>query len=373
MADPSNTFRFGDFELDVPAYALRRRGVHVRLERQPMDLLILLVERRQQLVSRSDIVDRLWGKDAFIDVETGINTAIRKIRHVLDDAPEPVRGNGFRQGVSLHRAGRRDIRPAAVGLAAPSQLSLAPSAGGDPRVFVELAVANEVPTPRSERWHWRWVGGGAMGIAMLAMAGVWFLRPVRAPTGPVPAMRVVQLTALSGYEFGRVSPDGRQVLFEWDGERQSNRDIYVQLVGSSDPHPLTTDPADDVAPFWSSDGRQIAYVRRGADPFSGYIRVMSSLGGADRQVSDFPVMVPATWSPDDRYLVAGRAASLDAAHPANGLYLIPVQGGEPRNPYQTAGARRGSNANDIHQTAIASRTYRVRDRASAGPPATSTW
>ena len=88
MPDPSETFRFGDFELDVPAYGLRRRGVHVKLERQPMDLLILLVERRQQLVSRSDIVDRLWGKDAFIDVETGINTAIRKIRHVLDDAAE---------------------------------------------------------------------------------------------------------------------------------------------------------------------------------------------------------------------------------------------------------------------------------------------
>ena len=168
--------------------------------------------------------------------------------------------------------------------------------------------ANEVPTPRSERWHWRWVGGGAMGIAMLALAGLWFLRPVRATTAPVPAMRVVQLTALSGYEVGRVSADGRQVLFEWGGERQSNRDIYVQLVGSSDPHRLTTDPADDVAPFWSSDGRQIAYVRRGADPFSGHIRVMSSLGGSDRQVSDFPVMVPATWSPDDRYLVAGRAA-----------------------------------------------------------------
>src|SRR6476646_6958228 len=102
MPEPSETFSFGDFELDVPAYGLRRRGVHVKLERQPMDLLILLVEHRQQLVSRSDIVDRLWGKDAFIDVETGINTAIRKIRHVLDDAPETPRfvetisGKGYR-------------------------------------------------------------------------------------------------------------------------------------------------------------------------------------------------------------------------------------------------------------------------------------
>ena len=91
-----------------------------------------------------------------------------------------------------------------------------------------------------------------------------------------------------------------------------------------------SDPADDVAPMWSSDGRQIAYVRRGPGPFSGHVRVMSSLGDSDRQVSDFLVSVPAAWSPDDRYLVAGWAAPPDATHPTNGLYLIPVPGGEPR-------------------------------------------
>ena len=53
----------------MAGYELRRRGRRVRLERQPMDLLILLVERRGQLVSRNDIVERLWGKDVFIDVE----------------------------------------------------------------------------------------------------------------------------------------------------------------------------------------------------------------------------------------------------------------------------------------------------------------
>src|SRR3982750_1583883 len=109
MPDSSETFRFGDFELDVPAYGLRRRGVQVKLERQPMDLLILLVERRQQLVSRGDIVDRLWGKDAFIDVETGINTAIRKIRQVLDD---PAETPGFVQTIS--GKGYRFIAPVDV-------------------------------------------------------------------------------------------------------------------------------------------------------------------------------------------------------------------------------------------------------------------
>ena len=59
--DVPQTFRFGDFQLDVAGCSLRRGGQQVRLERRPMDLLILLVQRRRELVSRSDIVERLWG------------------------------------------------------------------------------------------------------------------------------------------------------------------------------------------------------------------------------------------------------------------------------------------------------------------------
>ena len=102
IPDPPGTFRFGDFELDAGAYELRRNGRPVRIERQPMDLLLLLVERRRQLVQRSEIIDRLWGKDVFVDVETGVHTAIRKIRRALHDSPdapifvETVPGKGYR-------------------------------------------------------------------------------------------------------------------------------------------------------------------------------------------------------------------------------------------------------------------------------------
>src|SRR5688572_28534685 len=95
-------FRFGDFVLDVAAYELRRNGQRVRLERQPMDLLILLVGLRGQLVSRSQIVDTLWSKDVFVDVENGVNTAVRKLRQALRDSPdaprfiETVPGKGYR-------------------------------------------------------------------------------------------------------------------------------------------------------------------------------------------------------------------------------------------------------------------------------------
>jgi DNA-binding winged helix-turn-helix (wHTH) protein len=96
------TLRFRDFELDVEAYQLRRQGRPIRLERRPMELLILLVEQRWRLVSRSDIAERLWGKDVFVDVETGVNIAIRKIRQALRDSAEKpafvetVVGKGYR-------------------------------------------------------------------------------------------------------------------------------------------------------------------------------------------------------------------------------------------------------------------------------------
>ena len=102
MSNSREKFRFGHFELDVAAYELRRNGRPIRLERQPMDVLIMLVERRGLLVSREDIVDRLWGKDVFVDVETGVHTAIRKIRQALRDSREEpvfvetVTGKGYR-------------------------------------------------------------------------------------------------------------------------------------------------------------------------------------------------------------------------------------------------------------------------------------
>ena len=102
MSTAAGIFRFREFELDLAAYELRRQGRPVRLERQPMDLLILLVERRRQLVSRSEIIDRLWGKDVFVDVETGVNTAISKVRQALRDSTdtpvfvETVAGKGYR-------------------------------------------------------------------------------------------------------------------------------------------------------------------------------------------------------------------------------------------------------------------------------------
>lgn len=87
---PENKVCFADFELDFARFQLCRSGQPVRLEGLPLQLLMFLVEHQGQLVTREQIASSLWGKDVFVDVEQGINTAIRKIRMALaDDSAQP--------------------------------------------------------------------------------------------------------------------------------------------------------------------------------------------------------------------------------------------------------------------------------------------
>lgn len=99
---PAGFYKFDEFELDGAQFELRREGRALRVERIPLELLILLVERNGDLVARQEIIERLWGKDVFLDTDQGINTAIRKIRTALrDDADksryiQTVSGKGYR-------------------------------------------------------------------------------------------------------------------------------------------------------------------------------------------------------------------------------------------------------------------------------------
>jgi predicted ATPase/DNA-binding winged helix-turn-helix (wHTH) protein len=99
----SDLIQFGDeFDLDPRSYVLRCAGRVLKLERVPMELLLLLIEGRGQLVTRDQIIERVWGKDVFLDTDNSINAAIRKIRQVLKDDPEQPRfvqtitGRGYR-------------------------------------------------------------------------------------------------------------------------------------------------------------------------------------------------------------------------------------------------------------------------------------
>jgi len=92
----------GEVELDLGRYELRRSGRRIKLEKKPMELLIFLLERREQMVLREEIVKKLWRSDLFIDTEKNVNNIVRKLRTALgDNADKPrfletVVGKGYR-------------------------------------------------------------------------------------------------------------------------------------------------------------------------------------------------------------------------------------------------------------------------------------
>src|SRR3974390_1073616 len=77
--------RFGIFEVDSRAGELRRQGVKVKLQEQPFQLLVMLLERPGENVTREELQRKLWPADTFVDFERGLNRAVNKLREALDD------------------------------------------------------------------------------------------------------------------------------------------------------------------------------------------------------------------------------------------------------------------------------------------------
>lgn len=179
----SQRLRFRDFELDSSEFQLCRAGRRIRLERKPMELLILLAEKPGELVSREEIIGRVWGKDFFFDAERGVNNAVRKIRAALNDETDQPRfvetifGKGYRFIASVERV----PAPAAW----PAPLPAVPRAG-----------------PQPSRWRLAWVPV-VIGAALLAVGFGFDVAGIRkrifSPgVPPIHSLAVLPLENLSG-------------------------------------------------------------------------------------------------------------------------------------------------------------------------------
>jgi len=148
----------------------------------------------------------------------------------------------------------------------------------------------------------------AVAVTLLLAAGAaWFL--LRPASKTLPPMRSVPLTTYAGSEgHPSFSPDGSQVAFHWNGEKQDNWDIYVKLVEGGTPLRLTTNPAADHGPEWSPDGRQIAFIREGAGVYA-----IAPLGGTERKLLDGHADAVA-WMPDSQSLLISTAESHQQLH-----------------------------------------------------------
>lgn len=188
-----------EFELDLRAYELRRSGQPLRLERIPMDLLLLLVREKGQLVTRDQIVEKIWGKDVYVDADTSINTAIRKIRQVLRDDREKPR---FIQTVT--GKGYRYIGPVSPGETSSTVQGPPAPPPGDAAEPVTRTKPSWLPLR-----GWR-LGAAIVAIAILIAASVgaylrWRRPQTRSGTGEARIMLAVlpfeNLTGDAGQEY----------------------------------------------------------------------------------------------------------------------------------------------------------------------------
>jgi serine/threonine protein kinase len=166
--------------------------------------------------------------------------------------------------------------------------------------------ASATPTPARRLW----IVPAVAGVVLLAASAVfWSMRSGRSPS--TPEMKTVVLTSYPGEQRDpALSPDGKQVAFSWNGEKEDNFDIYVKLVDAGTPVRVTQNPSADIRPVWSPDGRFLAFVRLSnlSNGQGGYY-VTPALGGQERKVADIlrvPSLRPlpsADWTPDSKSLV----------------------------------------------------------------------
>jgi serine/threonine protein kinase len=129
----------------------------------------------------------------------------------------------------------------------------------------------------------RWLGWIIALVAVCLVGAIWLARPVGKT--PEPTLSATPLTTYPGFQGEpSFSPDGNQVAFAWNGEKQDNVDIYVKLIGTTGPPlRLTTDAAPDYSPAWSPDGRFIAFLRDFPRQKSAVL-LIPALGGPDRKM-----------------------------------------------------------------------------------------
>jgi len=185
--------RFGVFEVDLRAGELRKHGLQVRLQEQPFEVLVMLLEHPGEVVTREELQKRLWPADTFVDFDHGLNKAINKIREALGDSAESPR---FVETVA--RRGYRFLADVRVADAAPvrspelaTELHPKPEARDRPDVAEKLAM----PKPILPSLAWK-ISAFAL-LVLTASLVAWKLPSWNRPSTVIRSLAVLPFESLS--------------------------------------------------------------------------------------------------------------------------------------------------------------------------------
>src|SRR4051794_12075521 len=298
-------YHFGPFLLDRTARVLLRDDKPVVITAKIFESLVLLVENRGRVVAKNELLVTLW-PDTTVE-EGNLAQTISTLRKVLNDTPRQHRyiatipGRGYSFVASVFESSS---------LSSPAGHS---EAGKPARVSYHLISSIAV-------------------VILLCIAGYFLAR--RSPQATA-FYSSVPLTNYKGSEIcPSFAPDGERVVFAWDGEAQDNFDIYIRQIGGGPPLRLTSDPAPDISPAWSPDGRTIAFLRVSGEGKARVLLTSAVAPGPARQVATVTVLPESyfhlrliSWSPDGKWLALSDGPSSGGVM---SLFLLSIETGEKR-------------------------------------------
>ena len=321
-------YEFGPFRMDLGRMTVVRDGTAIALEPKAFDVLAFLVQNRDRLVSKEELLDAVWA-DTFVTPNV-LTRAVAQIRRGLGDETQHAR-----YIETLPKRGYRFIAPVTVLDSASSTASLVDTSVAVPDGRVE--TVETVPARPRPPIRGGWIPLGAVLILIALGAVAWMLRAgqrdghlASAPTD----LHLKRLTSRRGYNgMPTLSPDGRAVVYASDAS--GGFELYLSsLVEGSAEVPLTSDGGQNVEPAWSPDGQWIAFHSRKR----GGIWVVGSTGGTPQQIVDFGSH-PA-WAPDStRIAFTSDAGGLTAQ---SSLWVV-QRDGTDRRPLTKVGAPPGGH------------------------------
>ncbi len=263
-------YRFGEFELCVDTAELRKNGVRIKLQGQPFQILVMLLQLRGEVVTRDAIRAALWPADTFVDFEHSLNTAVKKLRHALGDAAENAR---FIE--TLPRLGYRFV-----------------AAANDVAPVIETAL----PTPVAPRRRSHVVLVVATLAVTLAIAAFVLRDWLRSPG--------LRITATTQLTF-----NGNPTTFETDGKRvyyfkESDSRLYSVPVAGGEETSSPTKFSDPQILHISPDGATLL-VKESVGPSVGYsnrLWLVPTDGTPARPLGDIQADLAGAWSPDGKTL-----------------------------------------------------------------------
>jgi DNA-binding winged helix-turn-helix (wHTH) protein/Tol biopolymer transport system component len=307
---------FGDFAVDLRTGELRCNSRHIILQEKPFQILVALLERPGEMISREELTERLWPSGTFVDFNLGLNKAVNRLREALEDSAEhprfietfPKRGYRFMAPVTRNGAGPTPTSASSTANASRDGSNGGRSSGRAVSSFPAdlLPLAPPGAELRRGKKHWRWAAFAAVAVAVALGGGDAVRSRARHNRSPnVERFQVTKLTDSGKVELAAISGDGHYVCYSRRDRGLSGLWLH-QVATHSEVQILPADTIRFEGLEFSPDGNHIYYVQADKnDPGLRYLYAMPMLGGSSRLLIK-DIDSPVSFSPDGQRFVYTR-------------------------------------------------------------------